>query len=383
MKQKWILLLCSLLLLSGCWDKKELNEVAVVIGAGVDKADDQGYKITAQVIKPQPSKQGGSGGSELPTWSLSANGNTIMDAVRNLNQIAPRRIYWPHMQIIVFGEELAREGISPVLTWFERDRDSRSGTYIIVTKGKAEDLLNQKIELGNVPAKAIADLLDTSELRQIDARRTTLRDLMNVLTSPGVDPTLDVINPKKIRGKVETYELSDVAVMKGDKLVDFIEGTETLGVDVVFKKFKYGIMTIPLDQEDEFFSYQVTDLKNNIRTSVKNDQITVSMKIFIEGNLSDQTGGQDLIDPDNMNQVEKLVETKVKKSIQGIFSQSAEHGADIFGIGRDVRRYHPKAWRKMGRDWDTHLKQVALNIEVKSSIRRSGLILEPTTTKMK
>lgn len=378
-----MLTLCSLLLLSGCWDKKELNEVAVVIGAGVDKMDDQGYTVTAQVIKPQPPKQGGSGGSELPTWSLSANGKTVMDAVRNLNQIAPRRIYWPHMQIIVFGEDLAREGIAPVLTWFERDRDSRSGTYVIVTKGKAEDLLNQKIELGNVPAKAMADLLDTAELRQIDARRTTLRDLMNVLSSPGIDSTLDVINPKKIRGQVETYELSDIAVMKGDKLVDFIKGTETLGVDIVFKKFQYGIMTIPLGNGHDFFSYQVTDLKNTIRTSIKDDRITVDMEIFLEGNLSDQTGGQDLVDPDKMNEVEKMIETKVRKSIHGTFTQSAKYGSDIFGIGREVRRNHPKFWRHVKDNWDKHLKEVALNINVKSNIRRSGLILEPTPTKLK
>lgn len=146
------------ILLSGCWDKKELNEVALVIGVGLDKVEDESYKITAQVIKPS-SGQDKAGGSELPTWSISATGKTVMSAIRNLNESSPRRLYWAHLQIIIFGEELARESLSPIITWFERDRDSRAGSYLIVTNGLAEDLLNQKIELGNVPAKSMAELL--------------------------------------------------------------------------------------------------------------------------------------------------------------------------------------------------------------------------------
>ncbi|MFD2656569.1 Ger(x)C family spore germination protein [Gracilibacillus thailandensis] len=189
------LLFVCIVLLSGCWDKKELNEVAVVIGVGIDKVSEKEgvYEITAQVIKPQ---EGDQQGAELPTWSVTAQGETIMDAIKNLNRLSPRRLYWSHLQIIIFSEGLAREGVAPIITWFERDRDSRAGSYVVVTRGSAQDLLNQKIELGSIPAKAMSDLLDSAEQRQIIARKVKLRDFTTVLTTPGIDPSLDVIQPK-------------------------------------------------------------------------------------------------------------------------------------------------------------------------------------------
>ncbi len=219
--KKYCLLVLFTFLLTGCWDKKELNEVAVVMGVGIDKVENE-YKISAQVIKPPSKEEGGGGGSEIPTWSVSATGKTIMGAIRNMNELSPRQLYWAHLQVIIFGDKLAREGIAPVITWFERDRDSRAGALLIVTNGTAEDLLNKKIELGNIPSKSMAELVEGSKLRQISAMEVKLRDLMTMLATPGIDPVLDVINPKEIRGEVETFELDGVAIFNGDKLKGYI-----------------------------------------------------------------------------------------------------------------------------------------------------------------
>lgn len=378
----WIILFC-VIILSGCWDKKELNEVAVVIGVGLDKVKEKEYRVTAQVIKPVP-QGGAAGGSELPTWSLSANGKTMMDAIRQLNKISPRRLYWPHLQIIIVGEELAKEGVAPVLTWFERDRDSRSGTYFVQTQGKAEDLLNQKIELGSIPAKAMSDLLDTAELRQIDARRVTLRDFINCLSTPGIDQAIDVINPKSIRGKPETYEILGVAIYSRDRFMGYITGQEAIGIDVVFGRYKYGIITIPIPgSEGDFFSYQVTDMRNQWKLDVRNEKLKVKMNIFIEGNLSDQTGSTELIDPQRMKEAENAIREMVKGSILDTFRQASAMESDIYGIGQELRRYHPKIWHQKEKEWRSELKEIEFDIKINANIRRSGLILKPAQAKMK
>src|SRR5690606_8291091 len=256
-----------LMLISGCWDKKELNEVAVVIGVGVDLNPDGRFEVTAQVIKPttQGTSSGG-GGSELPTWSISASGKTYTDAVSELNRISPRRLYWPHLQIVIFGQELAKSGIAPVLTWFERDRDSRSGTFVTVTRGKAEDLLNQKIELGSVPAKSMADLINNAQIRQLPARQMTLRRLTGILATPGVDPTLDIINPREIRGKVETYELAGAAVFRGDKMVDSVTDETVHGLAIATNRYENAILTVACPRnEHEHVTYLLTDFQSKLR----------------------------------------------------------------------------------------------------------------------
>lgn len=384
---KWTkVLLCFFLIpcLSGCWDKKELNEVGVVMGVGIDKAENNQYEVTAQLIKAIKPNQGSSGGSDLPTWSVSAKGKTIMNAIKHLNLVTPRHLYWPHLQLIIFGEELAREGIAPVITWFERDRDSRSGAYLVVTQGSAGDLLNQKIELEGIPSKAIADFLERSTLRQISPRKVQLRDLMTTLSTPGVDPTLDVINPKVVRGKVETYQLSGTAVFKEDKLVGIIGGSEVAGIAIRFNEYKYAVLDAKCPgYENEFFSYQVTDFQNNVKPVMIGDKLAIRMDIFMEGNLIDQTCSPNLLEPEMEAKVKEQITANIKEYVMQSFQRAAKMRSDVYGIGQEVRRRYPKVWEQEQGDWPTFLRQVTLEINVDANVRRSGLLIEPTQSKIK
>lgn len=381
---KCLMPIIFLLFLAGCWDKKELNEIAVVVGVGIDKVEN-GYKITAQVIKPPAKEQGAAGGSELPTWSVSATGNTVLSTIRNLNELSPRRLYWAHLQIIIFGDEMAREGIAPVITWFERDRDSRAGAVIIVTPGTAEDLLNSKIELEDVPSRSMAELIEGSEMRQISAQDVKLRDLMSTLATPGIELVVDVIKPKMIRGKQESFEIDGVAIFNKDKLQGYIFGAETTGTEIIQSKLNYTIIegSCPKSPEKEgFFAFQITDFQSNVKPKVKGETITYTVEVALEGNLLDQTCSIDLLKPENLKVVEREITNFIEKNVVNEFQAAREMNSDIYGIGRDVRRYYPEHWKKISGS-SAYLNNVKFDFKVESNVRRSGLIIEPTQEKQK
>ena len=39
-------------LLSGCWDQKELNDIALIDGVGIDKAKDGQVEVTVSIASP-------------------------------------------------------------------------------------------------------------------------------------------------------------------------------------------------------------------------------------------------------------------------------------------------------------------------------------------
>jgi spore germination protein KC len=378
-------LLAVLMLVSGCWDKKELNEVAVVIGVGVDLDPDGKYQVTAQVIKPttQGANSAG-GGSELPTWSISSSGKTYTDAVSELNRISPRRLYWPHLQIVIFGQEMAKAGIAPVLTWFERDRDSRSGTFVVVTRGTAEDLLNQKIELGSVPAKSMADLINNAQIRQLPARQMTLRKLTAILVTPGIDTTLDIINPKKIRGKVETYELAGAAIFRGDKMVASVTNETVHGLAIASNKYENAILTVACPKNDKAYAtYLLTDFQSKLRADWVDGRVLARLRVFIEGNVNDQTCQEQLLEPAAMDALELIIADKIRTLVSDMYEEGVKKHADVFGIGRKLRMTHPDVWRKVSKNWRSELRHVKLEIQTDANIRRGGLVIEPTIDKMK
>jgi spore germination protein KC len=51
MKKHIFVLLILSLILTGCWDRRELNEIAITLALGIDKVDDK-FQLTAQVVVP-------------------------------------------------------------------------------------------------------------------------------------------------------------------------------------------------------------------------------------------------------------------------------------------------------------------------------------------
>ena len=73
-----VLILCAALL-TGCWDREEINDVAFVIGIAVDKEGDE-YRSSLQIALPG---QAGASGSE---------GGGEAQAVTSLGLFSPTRI---------------------------------------------------------------------------------------------------------------------------------------------------------------------------------------------------------------------------------------------------------------------------------------------------
>lgn len=95
-------------LLSGCWERKELNEVAFVLGIGIDKAE-IGYTVSMQVVIPSAissQASGGGGGNGVPVVVYKFTVPTFYDAQRKLNLDSSRTSYLGHIRVLVIGRNL-------------------------------------------------------------------------------------------------------------------------------------------------------------------------------------------------------------------------------------------------------------------------------------
>src|SRR5699024_7954334 len=110
MKKCIVTLLILTLLLSGCWDRRELNELGITMALGIDKIENE-YVVSAQVVVPSEVSMKASTGRSAVTL-YKASGDTIYEAFRRMTKNSPRKIYPGHLQILVLSEDLAKEGIA-------------------------------------------------------------------------------------------------------------------------------------------------------------------------------------------------------------------------------------------------------------------------------
>ena len=89
--------LVSVPLLSGCWDRVEVNDLAIVTAAAINKKDDNQIELSIQIFIPKTlssggGEAGGSGGGKM-TVTASQTGKNIAEALSKLHGKMPREIF--------------------------------------------------------------------------------------------------------------------------------------------------------------------------------------------------------------------------------------------------------------------------------------------------
>lgn len=152
-KRKTVLVLFFLsihaLWLSGCWDRTEVNDLAIITAAGLDLTDDHQLELSVKIYLTSPSapqqSSGGisdtSGGGAGQSVVRSAVGLTMADAESKLQQVLPREVFWGQGEVFIFGERLAKEGIDEPLEFLIRSPAPRERANVFVSKGSAKDVL--------------------------------------------------------------------------------------------------------------------------------------------------------------------------------------------------------------------------------------------------
>ena len=142
-----MLSLCGVILLSGCWDRVEINDLAIVTAAAIDATDDNQIELSLQVFIPKSLSSGGGqgggggGGGGATTLVRSHKGINMSDAMSKLQSEIPRKIFWGQCKVFIFGEKLAKKGIQKEIDFILRHPQARERAYLFVSEGKAKSVL--------------------------------------------------------------------------------------------------------------------------------------------------------------------------------------------------------------------------------------------------
>jgi spore germination protein KC len=131
--------------LAGCYDAKEVDDLAYVLAIGVDKGQTNLLKVTMQLAVPSAlggGGGGGGGGAGKPYSIITLEAPTLTSSLNMANNFMSRRLELSHAEVAVFSEELAKSGtIDEYLRGMIRSREFRPTINIAVCKSPAEEYL--------------------------------------------------------------------------------------------------------------------------------------------------------------------------------------------------------------------------------------------------
>ncbi|MEK5236016.1 Ger(x)C family spore germination protein [Paenibacillus sp. FSL L8-0470] len=391
-KSKVLRLLLALLiplLLSGCWERKELNEIAFILGMGLDKAE-SGYRVTMQVVIPSSiSSQtaGGTSGGGVPVVVSSFTVPTIYESDRQYTLISSRTAYKGHIRVLVIGEELARAGIAEILDVLKRSREPRNDYYVMVAKGTtAEEALKVLTPLDKIPANKLFSSLDKSYKISAKTTAVSLNKFVDDLLYVGINPVLtgvEVVGNASEGDKMSNLEQSvpkaslkyrSLAVFKKDRMVGWLSDEETSGYNYITDNVVKTSGNLIGDDGRPI-------VIEAIRTTTKRKMKMVGGEPHIYIHVKAECNVQEVHSKDNMEaesvirQLERKSEERIILRMETAVKQINErYNVDIMGFGQMIYRANPKAWARLQQTkGDNYLKSLPVHYKATMTINRIGI----------
>jgi spore germination protein KC len=386
-----MLLLNSIPLLSGCWNQKEMTDLAFVMALGIDKGENKRFNVSFQIVNPGNVSAGQNGGGQgLPIAVYKSSGDTLTEAARNATKKISRRLYYSHINVLVISEELAKEGVLNIIDACERDPGFRTTTEIIIAKDtSAEEIVSTLTILDKLPVLKITKELESTEAMLGENLKVNIDDFVSGMISKGKNP---VVNGYKVMGKkseagkasnlmkstTEAYlEADGLAIFNKGKLVGWINNDKARGVVWILGKMKS--TDINLDWKGKKNALNVASLRTKTKVSVKfkNGVPVINVLVNEESWISEINTAINIDEPANIHQIEKKMEKNIKRQIIVSIKEAQSLKCDVFGFGEKVHIANPKYWKKVQNNWDEQFANTMVTVKVNSYNRRAGVRRSP------
>ncbi|WHY35071.1 Ger(x)C family spore germination protein [Cytobacillus firmus] len=375
----------TVILLSGCWDQRELGEITVVTGMAVDKGEDGKYTLTVEGINATELNNRTASGY-APSIVYSAEGNSLAELTYRVNEGISRHLIYSHMRTLIIGEELAEEGIIDFIDFLERNREIRDDFNILIARGaKGSDVLKVTYQFQKSTSLKLHTQLDTMMKDWGGDPGVRMNDVITAWTAPGRQPVMAAV---RIKGDPEAgasagnmmkvtpdalVVLDSLAIFKGDKLEGFLTLEDSRNYLWIQNKINKTSITVKCN-ESQYMGLRVYDTRTKVKGKLENGKAKIDIKIRAEAYI-DGTHCNDQFDKaktyeENGEIAQKQINDMVGKTIEKV---QQEYGTDIFGFGEVVLRQDYQNFKKVQNNWDEKFADAYIQVDTALIIRRTGI----------
>ncbi|MED3994208.1 Ger(x)C family spore germination protein [Peribacillus frigoritolerans] len=368
--------------LSGCWDRIEITDLAIVTAAAIDKNDNDHIELSVQVFIPSSISSGGGqggssqGGSGVTTMVRYEKGANISDALSKLQSKLPRKIFWGHCKVFVFGEKLAKKGIQEQLDFLLRHPQPREKANMYVSKGDAKPIIESLPPLENYSGEVLRELSDLHI-----GMLVTMQDLDEMLTGrpqAAAIPIVKILPPAKGQTKLQGIPyIVGTAVFKKDKMTGTMTEKETRGLLWLRDEVESYTVTFQPKGVKGKISLSPVSAKVKIIPQIINEKWKLLVKINTDGAVIQNGTNLNLSNPKSLKAAERAYQKDIEKRIEMAFLHIQHKKADILGLGKDFYRKYPKQFNKVDNHWDEIFAEMEVEVDVAAHIRRQGYINKP------
>ncbi|RAK18606.1 spore germination protein [Anoxybacillus vitaminiphilus] len=353
--KKWrVLLLASFIIIAGgCIRKSILDDINILTVIGYDYIDKNSIKGTALIPVYETEK--------ILNETFTTTSIASQDIFEELQHESSDPIAQGSLEMVLYGEELAKKGVIPIIDTLQRD--SRIGTrlYLAVVNGTANELLKGKY--GTRGNGIYLSNLIRQNIEQRDIPKTNLHKFLYAYYSDGRDPFLPYIQKEKDKVKIV-----GIALFDGDRMVHYIKESDMFYFKILVDRYTEGTYTIQMaDNQYAAVKSIVTD--RNFFFSGSKERPNITVDIEFRGILHEYS--QRKYNKKIKQKIETTFEKEIVKETSKLIKHLQSHQIDPIGFGEEAKsRYRNFSYKAFYENYPT----LDIKINAKVTIIDSGIV---------
>ncbi|MGH4051905.1 MAG: Ger(x)C family spore germination protein [Clostridium sp.] len=386
LKKMLPLILCCMLL-SGCWDKVEIDRrnfiSTIAIDVGEDIAKEKELKklnlvepsssINIKKINvtygfPDMSMAGAEKGGSAQEKYINTQAYSMEDAYSEAMAKSSRDIYLGHTKLLILSSDILnhKDTVKEIVDYLQRNPSINRMVQVVVSDGRAEDYVKFKPETENSTQYYISGLMDNSN-RNSRIMSMTINELLILLSENG-NALLPMISLDKEKNELM---LSGAAIIEDYELKGSFSPLELINIQLLSGKFKAGKKAIYLDGHP--IDYLIDGYHRKIRIVQKDDKLIINVDINLEGQIGGYYVGKKILDEGQLKNIQNAFNSSISEDLRKAMELAIkEYGIDPFGVREHIEKFNPSLWNKIEKRWKIKYKEASVNVTVDTKIRRIG-----------
>ncbi|MGH0420006.1 Ger(x)C family spore germination protein [Bacillus cytotoxicus] len=380
---KYMCCVMLVICMSGCSERKEIEERGFVVGAAFDVVKEESeekkpprMKGTYQLVLPSAlAQQGKQGADGAQYMNINVTADSLFTQIREASKKISRSLFFPHIKVVIFSKDLLKRQnfLEQTLDIFFRAHEMRRNIKIFVSKNQAGKIFEQNAKPENFPAKYIDLLADHADVNSFMLEAVRIGEVQEMLTSKRsfVLPVLELTK--------QGVKMEGAAIFKGEnnKLVGLLSGKDTQGLNYIIGKKVGGFLTIR--KKEKVFTYEIHKIRRKIRASFtdpRHPKFIIDM--YPKGVLGEVYLGEDA-----KAWSEKRINSYITKEMERIVGRTIkkvqkEYKTDVLGLGDYYKRHNYKKWKKVEKNWDygeNYFMKTDIAVRVHPVVEHSGSLV--------
>ncbi|WP_178023269.1 Ger(x)C family spore germination protein [uncultured Paenibacillus sp.] len=369
------------LVLTGCWDRIEVNDVAFVLATSTDMEQGQ-VRSTAQIALPSSmggagSQGGGGGTSGSKTYLMvSQTAPTPYQASKSIQSNLSRILNFSHRRVTIIGGAFAKSGIGGAIDVLARFPQNRLTTYVVLSRGPGYKLLDVEAPIEQSPSEMIRELAKSAMKEPI-----SIQSMANTLLTEGSDLAVPVMTttqsvPQKVGNGQSLVKLDGLGVFRDDKLSGYLTAEQTPIALIAMGQALNPKLTVPGGQgPQESATIVFNEIRRKLRPHLEKAGISFDLEVKANGLILENVTRQDF-QHTMMMTLEKHTNEYLAKEMQSVINETLhKHRSDIFGLSAALNNKYPATWKKIQHRWHDMLPDIKVRIRTNVHLENSGELI--------